>query len=481
MRHCHQLYRFVMGMLGFSLALGLAACGGGGGGSDSGTASAPTGRVALLLTDATTDDFTSIELTVTKIELLSEDLGIHPIWYGSEKIDLLDLSEHAELFAVGEVPAGLYDKMRLHVGEDSLVLVAKDPATETDYRLPGSKIDLNPRGKFEVTPGEVLYVEMDFDANKTLAFSKGGIFRPVAFVTVLEPDDGSVDDAQKLTRIRGEIESVGTDSFVLCHPNVTTADYCAPVLLGSLTSVFKDEGGTLVTGSVLAGDVSQTAVAYGRVDLEAHALDAVVVAVGDTFLTRPLRGEILAVDEMNETLSFLLEDDRVAAEGPLTVGYGLARFFKCSGAELTEAEIAALPGLLTGRDARVDGLYDAEAQTLQATMVIVKVCEEAEGREGTIADDPDPVELRARVRMEVKGSPTEPIEFCAQFSVGTSILRERTSASVESGYELVPSTFGELGRGQRVDLFGQEVPGQECLGLQRFDVSTAIVEAPSGN
>ena len=156
---------------------------------------ATTGQVALLVTDASVEDFSSIRITVTQVELLSEELGQQTIWEGRQEIDLLELSLNSEIFAGGEVPTGVYDKIRLHVDPDSLVFVP--PA---DFRLPGNvaKIDLNPRGKFEVSENETLWIQLDFDASKTLAVSNGGILRPVVFVDIIG-DSADVSVTQRLT------------------------------------------------------------------------------------------------------------------------------------------------------------------------------------------------------------------------------------------------------------------------------------------
>jgi len=462
-----------------ALALAVAGCGGSSG-SDADGASGPStaGRVALLATDASADDFASILLTVEKVELLSQDLGPHTLWQGSEEVDLLALSDHSELFAVADdVPAGPYDKIRLHVADDSLTLIPKDPGKEANYRLPGSKLDLNPRGRFEVTAGETLYIQLDFDAAKTLAFSnvpKGhreeGIFRPVVFVTILGADSGTGEHSGALTRIRGEIQSADAESFVLCHPTVANADYCATVAVSADTSVFKDVGGTLVAASVLAEDAGQRAVAYGHLDIVADRLEAVVVQIGDTFLERPLRGDIVSVDDGAGTLSFDLDGDAV------TVDYHLARLFRCDGTQLSPEDLALLP---LPANARVDGLDDGETDVMQATIVIVKVCEDAEERAGTITGEP--VEFEAHVRMEVEGPPPEKIAYCARFSLGTTILREADTSNGSGPYELAPVDLGDLGSGHTMRLFGWPGEGQkegqgngEC-----FDGSSAIIVAPS--
>jgi hypothetical protein len=167
---------------------------------------------------------------VTKVELLSEELGQQTIWEGRQEINILDLSDTSEIFAVGDkIPVGLYDKIRLHVDPNSLEFVP-----QADFRLPGNvdKIDLNPRGKFEVREDETLWIRLDFDAAKTLAVSNGGILRLVIFADVIDPMAAAV--TRRLTRLRGEITEVNGASVVVCHPTITSTDFCPTVTVGAI-------------------------------------------------------------------------------------------------------------------------------------------------------------------------------------------------------------------------------------------------------
>lgn len=63
----HALNKVVIGLL----FLCLTACGGGGS-NDTQSTEAGTGNVAILFTDAPSDDFSQINLTVTEITLLGD-------------------------------------------------------------------------------------------------------------------------------------------------------------------------------------------------------------------------------------------------------------------------------------------------------------------------------------------------------------------------------------------------------------------------
>lgn len=437
----------------FTAVLPLGGCGGGGGDSAD-TPSTATGRVAVLLTDASTDDFTSIKVTVTGVELLSEGQGNPLLWDSPEEVDLLELATYAELFAVGtDIPAGLYDKIRLHVDPGSLTL---EPSPEAAIRLPGDKIDLNPRGKFRVSPGETLVVVLDFDAAKSLSISRGGILRPVVFVDVV---DGSAP-AQRLTRIRGEVSQVGETSLEVCHPTIARPDYCVNATLGANTSVYRaGADGTLTLSSVDAGDEGGPIVAYGTFDPVAGALDAVLVEVGPGFLVRPLRGTVESVDET--TIELLPEDPPADS---ITTDYGLARLFRCTGEELSADELAlpALAGILVGQEMRLDGMLDEPSLALQATLGIVASCDGSQHLEATVEAVEDAAHHRLRVRTGGEGP------ICVQFRD-----RARMMTGVDNGqgtYELSSTDFTALGAGTAVHLFGRHLEGEPC-----FQVEAAVM------
>lgn len=233
-------------------ALMLAACGGEG---DSGSAGQTqnTGSVALLLTDAPSDLFQEINLTVTRVELLGDDQRV--TLYNNptgQKVNLLALQLHSELFALNpSVPAGTYEKIRLQVSDVELVRAGESPIHP---KLPGNgKIDLNPRGEFTVVPGETLVLQIDIDAKKSIHVVQTGnggyIFRPVIFVDVV---NGGFSG--KLLRISGTINNIdfANHDLRLCNLNVAwiknapldddNSDHCMDVSLEQNGVVFNSLG-----------------------------------------------------------------------------------------------------------------------------------------------------------------------------------------------------------------------------------------------
>ena len=211
------------------LAAALASCGGSGGGSESGDSSGSIqgkGTVGILLTDMPADPalFASINATIEKVELMgSEDNGRVTLYSGGSKtFDLLRLRNEAiPLTFKDDVPAGVYCKIRLTLSDLELVMTeaATDSGHDSTYhpRLPGNgKLDLVVRDCINVLPDEVVTLQLDMDAGKSIHVvenKKGFNFRPVIFIDIVDQTFDS-----KLVRLTGEITRIDQDgqALLLC-------------------------------------------------------------------------------------------------------------------------------------------------------------------------------------------------------------------------------------------------------------------------
>lgn len=150
------------------------------------------GSVGILLKDAPADEFQHIYITITEISLLPANNEGNPlVVFTSDAgytIDLLDLKDQDFLLTLNEqVPAGTYSKVRMKI---SGIDAVGGPCNGMDIDLPSGKIDVNPQGSFVVQQGEVLYLRLDIDANKSINLHPAGksgkcIFRPVVFADVI--------------------------------------------------------------------------------------------------------------------------------------------------------------------------------------------------------------------------------------------------------------------------------------------------------
>jgi hypothetical protein len=123
----------------------------------------------VLLTDAPIDQFCQVRATVTGIDLLG-DVGATNVYSGDRTIDVLAMRNFSDFFTVDpSVSIGTYDKVRLTLSDLALVECddkgQPEPESGWDHpQLPGNgKLDLNPRGSFEVVGGEMLVIELDLD------------------------------------------------------------------------------------------------------------------------------------------------------------------------------------------------------------------------------------------------------------------------------------------------------------------------------
>jgi hypothetical protein len=171
-------------------------------------------------------------------------------------------------------------------------------------RLPGNgKLDLNPQGHFEVTPGQTLTLEIDIDAEKSIhiiTLGNGGyIFRPVVFIKQLS---NGIDG--KFVRLAGDITDLGTQAqtFRLCrttiaHQELVTDDsntlisthidddsgsiWCPLVQTSDTTTVYGPDGEPLTIDDLEEGE---HATVFGRFSFndgdERPVLNALTVLIG---------------------------------------------------------------------------------------------------------------------------------------------------------------------------------------------------------
>ena len=249
----------------------VASCSSGDSTGTSNTATG-TGSVALLLTDAPSDIFEEINITVVKAELLSDD-GKVTLFRGVRTFNLLDLTD-VRIFAIRDgIAAGSYNKIRLTLADKGIELVdyndSNDPADYDKYnpKLPGNnKLDLNQRGEFTVVAGGTLAIQIDIDANKSIHIVKRGKkdefnFRPVVFIDI-------VTDVfkERFVKLHGAIYAIDTLdlSFKLCHTDIPVqmdedrkkagSRGCVRVETDETSSVFDSNGKPAAFSDLVEGE-----------------------------------------------------------------------------------------------------------------------------------------------------------------------------------------------------------------------------------
>lgn len=266
----------------------LTSCGGGGGGSagTSGGSAPASGSVAVLLADGPLDDLATLTLTITKISLLPSGKGNEVMIFDNpagHPVDILQCRNQDYLFTLKQdVPTGRYEKIRLEVA-DITATGQKGTCAEMEIKLPSGKIDLNPRGGFEVIEGETLSIRLDVDARKSIQLHQAGnsgkcIFRPVIFVDIvpvhLAERCPAVFKGKVLSFLYAE-DSVTVNGFVLDLPGER----------GSVKVVVDSEATVIFNKNADVGDIHDIQVGdtvYVRGPLTATgSLQASLVIVGE--------------------------------------------------------------------------------------------------------------------------------------------------------------------------------------------------------
>ena len=192
------------------LAIG---CGGGGGSGDAVSSSSGTGSTSVFLTDAPSDDFDRILVTIEEIRLIGGGPQV-ALYTGQQTIDLKDLENFSDLFVYAEkVPARAYSKIRLLVRR--LLLVEDGPnARVIEAEVPSGKLDIIPEDRLVVRKGVNLVIELDVDARRSIVHTGNDRYKFVPVIKAMIRETVSPD---KLARVHGEVTQIFDDwSFELC-------------------------------------------------------------------------------------------------------------------------------------------------------------------------------------------------------------------------------------------------------------------------
>jgi hypothetical protein len=360
------------------------------------------------------------------------------------------------VFAVAEVPAGTYDKIRLQVSD--LVLHDLDAAQSQPVQLVGNgKIDLNPQGPFTVGEDEVIVVELDFDMAKSIKLTETGsgnlILRPVVFVDIQTERATS-----RLTRMRGRIENINLDldEFELCQTGFVAGEgdpqgeRCVIVGVDDDTVIFDPDGEPQDLDDL---DVGDEVTVIGRLhplgaEDFAFLFDAFVVEEGE-FLR--IRGTIASEIDASERFDpDVAANQDVPDDVPLAVQlFPETRILDARGEDLEREDI------VEGQGAIVDGVVDEAGDgSLNTSLVIV-----------TGADDEE-AELRGMIASIDAGATSlvvtddETGDRCVVATGADVFLVDESDGVVTT-----PIVFDDLEAGQRVAVFGtEEIDG--CLAAE---------------
>jgi len=204
-----------------SLALSLA-CGGSSSGPATST-STPLGSAAIILTDAPSDQWSAIEVVVTKVSLLNKaDHTKEVVAFegATAKINLVDLDSVGELLATAKLPVGTYDAVRVTIDPTSVSLVKADGTTvpSDQVKVAGASVLVALSTDLVVTESGSNAVQIDFDLGHPLFLVQlpNGTWVMNLQVRHRPNASGMMGMRDLMFRHRkGTIASVGASSFVL--------------------------------------------------------------------------------------------------------------------------------------------------------------------------------------------------------------------------------------------------------------------------
>lgn len=214
------------------------------GASASGTQAAPP----------TGADIESAVVTIASIELVGEDTS-HLLSDQEQEIDLLELQGAVENLALGEVPAGEYDRLLLKVTETQLALA---DGTTPNLKVPSGKIRiLLPDLEIE-EGGDEAEITVEFDVEQS--FVKAGksgkyIFKPVVRTESVALNGEDLDDEVEIAgQITGyaEDQSVEIEGFTFAITSETEIDEELTLSEGESVEL---EGGLDESGTYVAQEI----------------------------------------------------------------------------------------------------------------------------------------------------------------------------------------------------------------------------------
>ncbi len=367
MQHRNKIFAVSAALVAGTLALiSLPGCGGGGGGSSAGTTSVTSASPAALnvfVTDAFSDQYKQVLVTLYKIELTTDGTTYQTVFSDTsgQTINLSSLASTTDLLASVNVPAGTYTQARITFADHftlvsqagTSVSTAVDPSIGTDTN---GLVALTIPTPTKCVTGQSTALVIDFKlAEFTLV---GSVLRPQ-----VGAGDGSQDGGKNCNaQLGGTVANlVAGTSFDLQGPNGRTLH----VLLSSTTTTVSGQ-----TGSAFTLANGQNVRVEGAFDTTAQTVTATSVILNDDRGV-PHQRVTGTVASLNSAAgSFILTVDHAdgfqPTTGTLTVVTGSTTLFIKG-----RNQPGSLSDVTAGNVVSAEGTFDATTQTLTARSVFL--------------------------------------------------------------------------------------------------------------
>lgn len=471
-------------------ALYLVACGG------SGIDAPPTGNVAVVITDAPTDIYNRVEISLTEMILIGAG-GQTELYNGPEiTFDLLEMSEWGDLAFNSQVLAGTYNKIRLQITEINLYQEG-EPDPDTIQNLPANgKIDLNPRGPFDVSPGVTTVIKLDIDAQRSFLPAQTGMgkmrFRPIIFVEIFH-DETILP--RRLVRAFGEVQEGSihnvSSSFRLCDlqfisqtngVSLGSPDECISVHADGSPGIF-DETGIEIEDFENSIEEKQLLTAIGWLNdtndpLAYLALQSIVLELGPresstTTGWDTTHGSVqsdLSPCPLDQCFDFDPSGDDPSVTTVVTRMQPATQVYQADGAKLTQADVSM------DDSGSIDGKLDSNGQELLAALVVLSTDNGGLSASGTVGaissvmgSIPDEY-----IILNINTDAGSVVEVCvaADAAVAEVIVNDGIVTILDGLLDV-----SEIQVGDRIEAYADpvEVPDEAC----EFLVATLIIEAMS--